>query len=30
MEKAAEELNFNEAAKCRDEMYELQKMLKAK
>jgi len=30
MEKAAEELNFNEAARYRDEMYELQKMLKAK
>jgi len=30
MEKAAEELNFNEAARYRDEMYELQKMLNAK
>jgi len=30
MEKAAEELNFNEAARYRDEMYELEKMLKAK
>ncbi|MGC9341263.1 MAG: UvrB/UvrC motif-containing protein [Bacteroidales bacterium] len=30
MEKAASELNFIEAAKFRDEMFELEKMLKKK
>ena len=30
MEKAAEELDFIKAAGYRDEMYELEKMLKAK
>jgi excinuclease ABC subunit B len=30
MEKAASELNFIEAAKYRDEMYELEKILKKK
>ncbi len=30
MEKAAKELDFIKAASCRDEMYELEKMLKAK